>query len=135
MSSDEITLKFRHCNALDLLSTINDKSIDLILTDPPYFISKESGFSEGQLKKFKSKNINFGEWDNPDSLSWTWVDAIIKEYYRVLRKGGTLIMFCDLWKISNFKSSFDNNKFKQVRFIEWIKTNPVPINQKINYFV
>ena len=27
----------------------------------------------------------------------------------------------------------DKNKFKQVRFIEWLKTNPVPINSKINY--
>ena len=26
-----------------------------------------------------------------------------------------------------------HNKFKQLRFIEWIKTNPVPINSKINY--
>ena len=25
------------------------------------------------------------------------------------------------------------NKFKQLRFIEWIKTNPVPVNSKINY--
>jgi len=24
-------------------------------------------------------------------------------------------------------------KFKQLRFIEWVKTNPVPVNSKINY--
>ena len=24
-------------------------------------------------------------------------------------------------------------KFKQIRFIEWIKTNPVPLNQSVNY--
>ena len=23
--------------------------------------------------------------------------------------------------------------FKQIRFIEWVKTNPMPLNQKINY--
>ena len=25
------------------------------------------------------------------------------------------------------------NKFKQIRMIEWIKTNPQPLNSKINY--
>ena len=27
----------------------------------------------------------------------------------------------------------EDAKFKQLRFIEWVKTNPVPINSKINY--
>ena len=33
----------------------------------------------------------------------------------------------------NIKKNFGKNKFKQIRFIEWIKTNPVPLNQSINY--
>ena len=24
-------------------------------------------------------------------------------------------------------------KFKQLRLVEWIKTNPMPLNQKVNY--
>ena len=27
----------------------------------------------------------------------------------------------------------ERNKFKQIRLIEWIKTNPQPLNSKINY--
>ena len=27
----------------------------------------------------------------------------------------------------------ENAKFKQIRFIEWLKTNPVPLNSKTNY--
>ena len=27
----------------------------------------------------------------------------------------------------------EKHKFKQIRFIEWIKTNPPPLNSKINY--
>ena len=27
----------------------------------------------------------------------------------------------------------EKHKFKQLRFIEWIKTNPQPLNSKINY--
>ena len=28
---------------------------------------------------------------------------------------------------------YNENKFKQVRLIEWLKTNPVPINARVNY--
>ena len=44
-----------------------------------------------------------------------------------------MICFYDLWKIETIKQYYENNKFKQIRFLEWIKTNPVPINSKINY--
>lgn len=44
-----------------------------------------------------------------------------------------MICFYDLWKIETIKRYYDDNKFKQIRFIEWLKTNPVPINSKINY--
>lgn len=34
---------------------------------------------------------------------------------------------------NKIKRIFENSKFQQIRFIEWVKTNPVPINSKINY--
>ena len=53
--------------------------------------------------------------------------------YRILRPSGTMIMFYDLWKITPLKNMMESVKFKQIRYIEWVKTNPVPINSKINY--
>jgi site-specific DNA-methyltransferase (adenine-specific) len=44
-----------------------------------------------------------------------------------------MIMFFDIWKITTLKEIMEKHKFKQIRFIEWIKTNPQPINSKINY--
>ncbi len=35
--------KFTNQFDLELLSDIKDKSVDLVLTDPPYIISRESG--------------------------------------------------------------------------------------------
>lgn len=34
-------MDIRHCDGIDLLNSLDDKSIDLILTDPPYIISHE----------------------------------------------------------------------------------------------
>ena len=42
-------------------------------------------------------------------------------------------MFFDLWKLSYLKEQLEGVKFKQLRFIEWIKTNPQPVNSGINY--
>ena len=52
--------------------------------------------------------------------------------YKKLKKGGTMIMFL-IWKITILKDLLEKNKFKQIRFIEWIKTNPQPRNSNINY--
>ena len=61
------------------------------------------------------------------------LESFIKEYYKKLRKGGTLIIFFDIWKITPLKELLEKHKFKQIRFIEWIKTNPQPLNSSINY--
>jgi len=115
-------------DSLNFLKQLDNNSVDLILTDPPYFISRDTNFKSGGVKRF-AVSMDFGNWDK----GYETLDLIIKEYYRVLRKGGTLIIFYDLWKISFLSEIMKREKFKQLRFIEWIKTNPVPLNSKINY--
>lgn len=120
-------------NCFDYLKTIPDKSVSLVLIDPPYEISKNTNFKTGKIKNNNTDRFRismfFGEWDTVfDNL-----DIVINECYRILKNGGTIICFYDIWKISFLKKYLENAKFKQIRFIEWIKTNPVPLNSKINY--
>lgn len=115
-------------DCFNYLSKVEDNSIDLILTDPPYDISKKSGFSSGKLSKFNQISIDFGYWDTEIDL-----DKLFKEYYRVLRKGGTLVIFYDIWKSNMIKDFANKYKFKQPRVGQWLKNNPVPVNSKINY--
>ena len=158
-----------------LLEKIENKSVNLILTDPPYIVSRDSGMDKhyNQVKENEEKNIKFikseeewktfksekgidddsnkdnymrygsiygkkyavktqfGDWDNDFTIET--LDNFIKEYYKKLKPGGTLIMFFDIWKITTLKELFEKHKFKQLRFIEWIKTNPQPRNSKVNY--
>lgn len=135
MSKTELELKINLYNksCFDLLSLIESNSIDLVLIDPPYEVSRETGFANSNKKgtdvdRFRL-SMDFGAWDK----EFTGLDIVIKECYRVLKKGGTMICFYDLWKLTILKEYFDRAKFKQLRYIEWVKTNPVPINSKINY--
>jgi DNA modification methylase len=122
--------------ALELLKQIGDNSIDLVLTDPPYIISRKTGFKAcgpGGVERLRI-SMNFGKWDNLPMMEHTkLMKAVINEYYRVLKKSGTCIIWYDLFKIGILKDWMEAAGLKQVRFIEWIKTNPVPINSKINY--
>ena len=81
-------------------------------------------------KKYCVKT-DYGDWDNEFTIEQ--LDAFVGEYYKKLKKGGTLIMFFDLWKISLLKEIMEKHKFKQIRMIEWIKTNPQPLNSSLNY--
>jgi site-specific DNA-methyltransferase (adenine-specific) len=74
---------------------------------------------------------DYGAWDSQFTMDT--LNAFIEEYYKKLKKGGTIIIFFDIWKISVLKNLLEKNKFKQLRFIEWIKTNPQPLNSKTNY--
>ena len=127
-----------HCflgDCLEILPKIESNSIDLILIDPPYLISRDSNFkkvSESVDVKLKAKyniSIDFGDWDKKE-LDWK---SIFFEYNRVLKNGGTLIVFWDIWKSTLIKDLAEEFKFKQPRVGIWVKSNPVPINSKINY--
>ena len=74
---------------------------------------------------------NYGKWDSDFTMEE--LDDFVGQFYRVLRPGGTCIIFFDIWKITPLKEMMEGHRFKQLRFIEWIKTNPQPLNSSRNY--
>ena len=126
---------------LELLSTIESNSVDLVLTDPPYIISKKSGMQSYKDSLEKGGKVNekygkkfavtsdFGQWDKDYSIEDLRLS--INEFYRILRSGGSCIIFFDLWKLETLKKLL--SKFSKHRFVEWIKTNPIPLNQYSTY--
>lgn len=113
------------------LDELDDGNVDLLLTDPPYTISRKTGFQQlgpNSVERF-AVSMDFGKWDH----GVVDLAALCAQAYRVLRNGGTLIVFYDLWKITDLACAMENAGFKQLRFIEWLKTNPVPLNSKRNY--
>ena len=83
-----ITLHNQSC--LALLPELKDKSIDLILIDPPYFISRKSGFAYSGpnttaqcAAKFGGYKTDFGDWDKtePDLIT------LLSHFYRILKNG------------------------------------------------
>ena len=69
-----------HTDCLELLSTIDDNSVDLILTDPPYFIGFDGG--KGWDSQWKDE-IDYLQWCE----QWT------NECVRVLKPNRMLVVF------------------------------------------
>lgn len=119
-------------DCLEVLASIGDSTIDLILIDPPYLISKkENTFAElnSSWKRKKAITNSFGEWDS-SSLDW---HVLMPEFYRIMKNGATIIIFYDFWKLQELKECAEKFKFKQARHIVWQKNNPVPVHTKENY--
>lgn len=128
-----MSIKLLNDDCFKFFQSIETNSIDLVLIDPPYEVSRDTNFQSGMAKgldvdRFRI-SMDFGNWD----FNFVGLSDVIKEAYRVLKNRGSLICFYDIWKITILKKYFDDAKFKQIRLIEWIKTNPVPINSKTNY--
>lgn len=126
-------IDLKNMDCIQFLSSVSDASVQLVLIDPPYEVSRETNFSNGQpsgkdTDRFRV-SMEFGSWD----YDFMGMEKVIKECYRVLSTSGTIICFYDLWKIDRLREYLCNAGFCQLRFIEWIKTNPVPLNSKINY--
>jgi DNA modification methylase len=82
---------------MELMKEIPDKSIDVVITDPPYGIlggSKSIGGSKpiGGSKLYKVNEYNLG-WDN-ERMS----EEVFKEFQRISRHQGCLFYWgCSRW--------------------------------------
>ena len=112
------------------MDSMDKNRVDLILTDPPYQISRSTGFSSVKkgVKRF-AVSMDFGAWDR-EAIN---LDIMAQSMYRVLRRGGTAIIWYDLWKISHLSEAMAQAGFKMLRLVIWQKTNPVPLNMKATY--
>lgn len=114
----------------EFMDSLSTGTVDLILTDPPYCISKKTGFSEvvNGVQRF-AVSMDFGSWDHAEIN----LDDMAKVFYKSLRRGGTAIVWYDLWKIGKVKEAMESAGFKMIRQIIWQKTNPVPLNMRATY--
>jgi adenine-specific DNA-methyltransferase len=75
-NSDGITLHCGDCR--EVLATLPDASVDLIVTDPPYFKVKDDWWDR--------------QWDKPEEFA-AWMGTLCDQWQRVLKPNGSLYVF------------------------------------------
>lgn len=113
-----------HGDAVEVLKTFNDCSIDLIITDPPYGISYKSNSQNYNRRKEKVviKDIEdyFEQIENDDvfdNLPW------LTEAFRVLKDNTAIYIFCHWSQWSHLEQHVRQVGFKVKNMIVVHKTN------------
>jgi len=107
-------------NSRKKIKNIPDKSISLILTDPPYNLGL---YSNGNIKMNWRKDFNndIAEWDKVEFEPKEWLN----EFKRILKPNGNIFAFTSYNLLGKWHEVFDP-EFDTFQFMVWHKTNPAP---------
>ena len=111
-------------DSLEILKLLPDKSIDLILTDPPYELNLHGGGGMGafcERKLIKTQHIDFM------SHGFDY-DTYFNEFIRICKKVN-LYIFCSNQQITKIMSWFEAKGYL-VNLLVWHKTNAIPLVNK-----
>ncbi len=102
-----------HGDCLEYIKTIADKSIDCLITDPPYGVDIQFGAYDNQLSRKIANDEN-----SEDALSL--LDKMLIEVKCKLKDNAHLYIFCN-WKIYPDFSKIISNHFEIKNVIIWDK--------------
>lgn len=80
-------------DCLEGLKLLPDKSVDLIVTDPPYFLSM--GHAGSKTNATKSEQLNSNRTFNDLAICTPFYKQLFAEYARVLKEDGSFYFFTD----------------------------------------
>ena len=104
-------------DCMNILSQLEDKSIDLVIIDPPYSIATSGGGgSFGTDKRSYHKSIQ--------ELSYGIKNCVLEELCRVMKKINIYI-WCNKEQLKQYMDFFIEKGCK-AELLTWHKTNPVP---------
>ena len=107
-----------------VLKKIEEKSVDFIFADPPYFLSS-GGIS---CQNGKQVSVNKGKWDESKSIEERlkyhrkWI-SLAK---RVLKDNGSIMISATLHSVYAIGVALELEGFSIINNIIWRKTNPAP---------
>lgn len=100
-----MTVQLIHGDCLEVMRTLPASSVDLILTDPPYYKVKGDAWDRA--------------WDTPEAFL-AWFDQVAEQWHRLLKPNGSLYAFA--WpKIAARVEVLLAERFEVLNTIKWIK--------------
>ena len=137
------TNKFYYGDCMNLIKSVDDNSIDLILSDIPYGISVEDwdilhnntnsallGSSPAQKnagKIFSKRGKPLNGWSEADKLIpkqyYNWVMSWVEDWYRVTKPGSSIFVFAGRRLAHRCICAFEDIGFIYKDMIAWDKQN------------
>ena len=128
----EIVLYNQDC--IEAISKIDANSIDLVITDPPYNLGNFMKNRDTNLKKMRENFFGSAGWDDMEFDEWfNSMDAFFQSVSRVMKKGGSMIMFMAIIKVETIIKLAEKYGFYYKTTGIWHKTNPMPRNMNLHF--
>lgn len=107
-------------DSFKLLETLPKSWFSLLLTDPPYCVSRKNNFST-----LNRQGVDFGSWDQTFD-QFTWISKALP----LLRPGASIVIWNDWKKLGAIAEFLEKEGMSVKRMLTWHKPNPSPFNCK-----
>lgn len=104
----------------EILTTMPDSSVDLIITDSPYGIDYNSNWSKDEKYRKRVKSVN-GIANDQDNIEF--LSKVIIELYRILKNNSHIYWFTRWDKSGEHIELLQNAGFKVKNNLIWMKNN------------
>lgn len=129
-------------DAIEVLRTIEDNSIDLVLTDPPYFLDKlDNNWEYNNVNNEKNQKVvrslpagmKFNRQQGRNFYDWYF--KISKEIFRVLKPGGFFFSFSGPRLYHRMASAVDDAGLEIRDCFIWLYTQNQAKAMSLNHFI
>lgn len=116
------------------MNELGDRTINLILTDPPYNLGNFMISRDTNLKKMRDNFFGTAGWDNLEYDAWCQaMDRFFEQAARVMVVGGAMIVFMAVIKVETIISLAERYGFYYKTTGIWHKSNPMPRNMNLHF--
>lgn len=121
-------------NCIKVMDRLDSESVDLILTDPPYNLGNFMKNRDTNLGKMRENFFADAGWDNLELSEWIKsMDDFFDKASKVIKIGGSVIMFMSILKVETMIKIAENHGFYYKTTGIWHKTNPMPRNMNLHF--
>lgn len=129
-------------DSLEVLSKIEDNSIDVVLTDPPYFLDKlDNNWNYKKVEETKNQQIikslpagmKFDRKQGQDFYKWYY--KISEQIYRILKPGGFFFSFSSPRLYHRMASAVDDAGLEIRDCFLWLYTQNQAKAMSVNHFI
>ena len=117
------------------IKEIPDKSVDCVITDPPYLIARNDSNFKTMGKRAGTVAMQFGDWDTVEEQGSIeeLLEPMFAEFPRILKENSNIVVFNAWENLGDIARIGKKYNCIPKRCLVLHKSNPAPFNMKIMF--